>query len=890
MAYHHSAPAAMPASAQPGQEVTRAQRVRQVQYIEERLRNGISPAAIAGITALLAQLETQSALPSLAVSIVADVAGYKRAMTCKNGTWDGYDLTHSFLDDRSSVVRGPSVLTAIEQEATLRIPIANVPMPQPLPPAHMVIRPQAPPMPTTNQPAYVTNVHQAAPPAAHMAPYASAPAANAPHMIYSTTPQLEPEGSSSLSSLRVQSAQSSAPPSARSSVNMPDMSHRTPSEQAVIQALQAVANYPESREFVETISRQLPGLNNLLGVQTQPEGCLATQGDPGLGTSTNTQGPSSERPRATSPIPGLSPVSDEETGRKRASPHPQSQVQSASDSPTSRPPPDKRNNVLRSVVIREPEKVGYHGVPTPQMAMSEVMERYAPSLSSESAERSTPSTTSSATRSSKPPPAPYFPQADNVAGTVVTRDAMRIWQVAPRLDDRQFRDRQRVPPSSADQAQLRKLSVIAHLSRTLRAHDVDIGEPAWEQRVVQHLSTAHDNYLRPMLNNLHQQCEARYSLQEGETWETHRQYPRSLQAIRPISKNAIQRTRYCVMLDSTVPCDLPFDNVVPDVLVVTMPLSRLPEMAEVAIAMFAPELEGTHKEPPPKRIIFANLMDHMACEGQLRDLPRLLREMANRDAARNEIARLLHQIATAMERTAEKLRTHLGVPALFVSPPGMLCWRGAFQEFVYMLSEVCSARGIEFFICAPNLRVGNADLRLAALSAHAYLAAISRLLQPVERGGNAQLTWDDAIFYDHGMRLGTLTFDEGGNRIQPEATLQERENMRRYNWIVREAHPTTVKADLAAVWDQIGRWPLSRETERTIPQMQFADNTEIIKMPLGVRHLVAQEAVHLEALVQAREATYGDWYQDRMATVTLEMAARGLSTSFPALLTSFGLG
>ena len=149
----------MPASTQPNQDFALTQRVRQVQYIEERLRNGISPAAIAGITALLAQLETQPTLLSLAVSVVADVAGYKRTMTCKNGTWDSYDLTHPFLDYRSSVVRGPSVLTAIEQEATLRIPIANVPMPQPLPPAHLVIQPQTPSMQSTSQSAYLANVH-----------------------------------------------------------------------------------------------------------------------------------------------------------------------------------------------------------------------------------------------------------------------------------------------------------------------------------------------------------------------------------------------------------------------------------------------------------------------------------------------------------------------------------------------------------------------------------------------------------------------------------------------------------------------------------------------------------------------------------------------------------
>ena len=286
------------------------------------------------------------------------------------------------------------------------------------------------------------------------------------------------------------------------------------------------------------------------------------------------------------------------------------------------------------------------------------------------------------------------------------------------------------------------------------------------------------------------------------------------------------------MTDSTVPCDRPLDYIIPDVLVVTMPLSRLPEMVEVAIAMFSPDPEGPQREPPPRRIIFANLMDHMACEGLLESLPRILREMSTNEAARNEVVEVLHRVATAMERAAELLRTHLKVLALFVSPPVMLYWGGMFQQFVYILTEVCSAHSTEFYLCSPNLRFVKADLRPAAVSVHAYLAAISRLLQPVERGGNGQLTWDDAIYYYHGMRLDTLTFDETGNRTSPEATKTEFENMRRYNWLVREAHPTTIKVDLAAVWDQLGRWPLNREVERTIPQIQFADNTEIIKMPL----------------------------------------------------------
>ena len=60
-------------------------------------------------------------------------------------------------------------------------------------------------------------------------------------------------------------------------------------------------------------------------------------------------------------------------------------------------------------------------------------------------------------------------------------------------------------------------------------------------------------------------------------------------------------------------------------------------------------------------------------------------------------------------------------------------------------------------------------------------------------------------------------------------------------------------------------------------------------MPLGVRHIVAYEAATVNQLVRAKEVSYGDWDNNRLATVTLEMAARTLSVSFHALLTSFGL-
>ena len=95
------------------------------------------------------------------------------------------------------------------------------------------------------------------------------------------------------------------------------------------------------------------------------------------------------------------------------------------------------------------------------------------------------------------------------------------------------------------------------------------------------MALAHDKFLRPMHNNLKGQIPARYALRSGETWETHSKYPRSLQALKPIPKHLVQRTRLCVMVGSTIPCDLPYDKIVPDVMVVTMPLSRLPETSEV---------------------------------------------------------------------------------------------------------------------------------------------------------------------------------------------------------------------------------------------------------------------------------------------------------------------
>ena len=128
----------------------RAQRTNQVQYVEERLRNGLSPLAVAGVAALLTQLDSMQTLPGVSVSLVTEVAGYRRTLTSQNNAWEGHDLTHRFLDERSTTMLGPSQGTRFEQEASLcMVPasVATVPPPPLVPPPPMIALP--PPAPNS---------------------------------------------------------------------------------------------------------------------------------------------------------------------------------------------------------------------------------------------------------------------------------------------------------------------------------------------------------------------------------------------------------------------------------------------------------------------------------------------------------------------------------------------------------------------------------------------------------------------------------------------------------------------------------------------------------------------------------------------------------------------
>ena len=411
-------------------------------------------------------------------------------------------------------------------------------------------------------------------------------------------------------------------------------------------------------------------------------------------------------------------------------------------------------------------------------------------------------------------------------------------------------------------------------------------EQTWEQRAQEQLPATPNNYMAPLQHNITEQFPARYMLREGEKWEANARYARNIISMKPLLKGALHRARYCVAVDSTCKSDLPIDNLMPDVLVQTMPLSRFAETAGMVGAMYDPNLRGSLKEPLPQRVIFANLLDHMACEGLLRELDTIMTDTRRPGNA----AALVNVVADTMEHAEGILRGRLGALALFVSPPGFMYWPQSLQHFVYVLLEVCKARRIEFAICAPNLRVDRGDLRPDALSYPAFFAAISRVLIAVEHSGNAQLTIDDAVLFDHGMRMGRMAFDLDGNRVMRESNVTEREAVRRYNWPVRQDKEIPVRTELTELVKQIGAWPAARTVERTIPQVHFAAGIEPVKLPVGLRHIEAAEATNLKAEVDAAGTTHAQWYQTRFVSRTLAEVARELNCPLEAFCTSLGLG
>ena len=154
-----------------------------------------------------------------------------------------------------------------------------------------------------------------------------------------------------------------------------------------------------------------------------------------------------------------------------------------------------------------------------------------------------------------------------------------------------------------------------------------------------------------------------------------------------------------------------------------------------------------------------------------------------------------------------------------------------------MMTEICQNRNVDFATCAPNLRIDINNLRQTWLSQMGHIAASSRICQAVETTGNSQLIWDDAIYFDHGTRMGLLMFDEVVETMLPEPSIEECQAVRMQNLIKRtrsDGKKTSIKKHLNQTMTQMAECSNVREAERASPRVEFAQDTGLAKLSLGL--------------------------------------------------------
>ena len=103
-----------PALGQRVYDTARVQRTPQIAFIRDRLDQGLSPATVAGVAAIIAQMESQVQAPMLTISITSGFPGFQRSMTYQDGVWHGHDLMISHITLRMIVQRSHTVLRMAE--------------------------------------------------------------------------------------------------------------------------------------------------------------------------------------------------------------------------------------------------------------------------------------------------------------------------------------------------------------------------------------------------------------------------------------------------------------------------------------------------------------------------------------------------------------------------------------------------------------------------------------------------------------------------------------------------------------------------------------------------------------------------------------------------------
>ena len=84
----------------------------------------------------------------------------------------------------------------------------------------------------------------------------------------------------------------------------------------------------------------------------------------------------------------------------------------------------------------------------------------------------------------------------------------------------------------------------------------------------------------------------------------------ALEAQLPMPKDRLQRARYNLLIDYTFLINIPLDNVLHEVMVMTLPLPRILEVGEVLVTMFHLEMTGIYRKPTLRKVVISNVIDH----------------------------------------------------------------------------------------------------------------------------------------------------------------------------------------------------------------------------------------------------------------------------------------
>ena len=109
------------------------ERLDQARYVEARLEGGLSPIAVAGVAALLTQMDEAVIYPHTPITISVGHGYQATAVTLLNNEWTGCDLTFPFTDNGINNIVGPTTGRYMQQEQPLRMQRAATPTTTPRP-------------------------------------------------------------------------------------------------------------------------------------------------------------------------------------------------------------------------------------------------------------------------------------------------------------------------------------------------------------------------------------------------------------------------------------------------------------------------------------------------------------------------------------------------------------------------------------------------------------------------------------------------------------------------------------------------------------------------------------------------------------------------------------